>query len=191
MVKKLVLTMTGILFVFAPAITFAQEAQPTESETNQDTTSETQDNATGEGEMEVTDEEYVYVIYVDKTCPHCRDAKEFIADNDIEEHVEYVELYQNEENYNQLVALWDENDVPDEQRGWPFMVVNDDPFEYVVGGEPIIDFLAEEFNIDTSDSNSNPDSSSNSALLLVGGVVILGVLGYGIYTILGAKDGKK
>lgn len=170
--------------VFAEAP--ADETTTTQTDDAVDTTS-TEETPTEE-EQDVAQSEGVYTIYVHEQCPHCKDVEKFVALNGLENNVNYIQLYNQEDNYDELITIFEENNIPEADQGWPFLIVNEDPFEYVVGGDPIIDFLTEEFNVDVVEGPKKDVSSGGKVLLGVGGIVLLGVLGYGLFSILGKEE---
>lgn len=135
----------------------------------------------------------VYTIYVHAQCPHCQNVERFVAETGLEDNVRYKELLNNESNLAELEEIWEENNIPEGEQGWPFMIVSEDPFDYSVGDTPIIAFLGDQFGVEGSSSGSSggstsaDDSSGDTGLLAIGGLVVLGVLGYGIYSLMGEE----
>ena len=139
-----------------------------------------------------------YILYVHEDCPHCKVVEAFIADNSLEDQIDSRELKNNDGHMKELEALWDEFKIPDNERGWPFMLIdNNGKRNYTSGDTPIISELGNTFGISVPDPStssgidtSTPDSSAgDSLLLIVGGVVVFAVVGYAIYS--SSRDAKK
>lgn len=62
------------------------------------------------------------VIYTLSTCPHCREAKEYLKQNKIP----FIdrEIDTNEEHMATLIKIYDSIGVPDQNRGVPFIVID-------------------------------------------------------------------
>ncbi|MCB9790497.1 hypothetical protein H6764_00550 [Candidatus Nomurabacteria bacterium] len=140
-----------------------------------------------------------YVLYVHEDCPHCKKVEAFIADNNLEDQVDSRELKNNDKHMKELEALWDEFNLPDNERGWPFMLIDDNgDRSYVSGDSPIIAELGNTFGIsvpnDSAGNSSTTTSSSNTStadtlLLVLGGVVVFAIVGYAVYSSI--NDSKK
>lgn len=65
----------------------------------------------------------VVVIYTLSTCPHCREAKEFFAQNNIP----FVnrEVDTDSQHMDELMGIYDKMAVPDEKRGVPLILIGD------------------------------------------------------------------
>jgi glutaredoxin len=125
------------------------------------------------------------IIYVREGCPHCAKVKEFVSANDIETEVQYIETYNNEENQALMDSEFERLNVPQASRGVPFMVYDQDQYE--IGDVPIIEYLANKHEIEIVE----PEYSTAAAdylFLGLGGLFILGILGYGVYTVFMTKD---
>lgn len=131
-------------------------------------------------------DEQLMIIYVDDNCPHCKDVEAFIAKYDLEDKVLYKNLTNNEDNYTELLALWDDLGISDNEKGWPFLVFEEDgEIKYVVGGAPINDFLAERYEVELEESDIKSGRSSRAGgdgLLLLGGVFFFTVIGFVLYS---------
>jgi glutaredoxin 3 len=62
------------------------------------------------------------VIYTLSTCPHCRDAKEYLKNNNIP--FINLEIDTNEENMAALMKIYDSMGVPAQNRGVPLFVID-------------------------------------------------------------------
>ena len=119
-------------------------------------------------------------MYVRQGCTHCAKVKEFLNTNNLKDKVTELETYNNTENQKMLDEEFKKYDVPNEQRGVPFMVVSDT--EYLVGDQPIIQYFADKYNIKVEDQ-SYQSSPSDTIFLVLGGTVLYAVLGYGLYSV--------
>ncbi len=156
-----------------------QNAEALVDSAGQDTTDEADNNENNENNENIT-----FTIYVDENCPHCKVVEEFVADNDLQDSIIYRQISESEEIFDELLALWEELKVTEEEKGWPFLVYEKDGEKlYEVGDSPIVDFLAQEFEIDIEESQSNNSQNSGSnALMLIGGVFFFAIIGYVIYS---------
>ena len=62
------------------------------------------------------------VIYTLSTCPHCKEAKEYLKSNNIP-FIEH-EVDTDEENMATLLTIYDSMGVPDQKRGVPLFVID-------------------------------------------------------------------
>lgn len=126
------------------------------------------------------------LLYVRQGCPHCAKVEAFLDKYNLNDTVKMIETYNNEANTNELNSWFTKLNVTDpNQQGVPFLVVDDKT--YFVGDEPIIQYLAAQHNI-TIDPNEYQSSTADSVFLLIGGLVLFGVIGYGIYNSLKKKN---
>lgn len=187
MVRKISVSILLLgLFAFMTPV-FAESGSSDESSS---TSADENTDATGESpENDAEDvETKIYTIYVHADCPHCQRVERFVAENGIEANIKYLELKNNEENYQSLSALWEANNVAEGDQGWPFMIVSEEPFRYAIGDAPIIQILEEEFNIEDDKSANSGTSGGSNLLFAIGGLVLLSVLGYGIYALMGSSE---
>jgi glutaredoxin 3 len=63
------------------------------------------------------------VIYTLTTCPHCKEAKQYLIDAKIPFINREVDIDDN--HYNELIKIYDEMGVPDIKRGVPLLVIGD------------------------------------------------------------------
>lgn len=63
------------------------------------------------------------VIYTLSTCPHCRDAKEYLTGN----NVPFVnrEVDSDDRHMEELMRIYDEMGVPEAKRGVPLIIIGD------------------------------------------------------------------
>lgn len=63
------------------------------------------------------------VIYTLSTCPHCREAKEYLTQNNIP----FVnrEVDTDSQHMDELMAIYDKMAVPDEKRGVPLLLIGE------------------------------------------------------------------
>lgn len=132
------------------------------------------------------------VIYVHEDCPHCQDVEDFVAANDLGDMVQYMQLKDNEDNLTKLTDLWAEYNVPGDGPAWPIMfyVDSEGVSTYSLGSDPIIEVLAEKFNIDIPDEVVTPDQNSNSTLMIFGGLILAAIFGFGVVNIATGKKSK-
>ncbi len=116
------------------------------------------------------------IMYGRADCPHCTNVKNFMASNEIEDQYEYKEIINNEENQAEFTAWLDHFEIPADQRGVPFMVVDEQT--YLFGDTPVIEYFAEKNNIEVSDEYKA--SGSDTIFLVIGGLVMASVFGYAI-----------
>lgn len=128
-------------------------------------------------------------IYVREGCSHCANVKEFIATNELDEQVQIIETFNNVENEAEMQEWFDKLGVPENQRGVPFMIYNDDS-EFFLGDTPIIEYLAGENDIEVTETLAQEYEAGTSDYILlgIGGLFVLGILGYGIYTVFMSED---
>jgi len=62
------------------------------------------------------------VIYTLSTCPHCKEAKEYLKNNDIP-FIEH-EVDKDEEQMTTLMKIYDSMGVPNQNRGVPLFVID-------------------------------------------------------------------
>ncbi|MDD2540622.1 MAG: glutaredoxin domain-containing protein [Desulfuromonadaceae bacterium] len=62
------------------------------------------------------------VIYTLSTCPHCKEAREYLTKNDIPFIDHEVDL--DEEQMTALMKIYDSMGVPDQKRGVPLFVID-------------------------------------------------------------------
>lgn len=126
------------------------------------------------------------LLYVRKGCPHCAKVEAFLNKYNLNDKVEKIETFNNEEKAKELDSWFKKLNVTDSnQMGVPFLVV--DEKTYFVGDVPIIDYLAKQNNI-TVEPEVYQSSTADMIFLGLGGLVLFGVLGYGIYTSIKKKD---
>lgn len=135
-------------------------------------------------------EEGEYTMYVSATCVHCQKVEEFVAENNLGVYVNYVSV-DTDDGYSELQSVWEEFDVPEQEMGWPFMVYEvDGEQKYYVGDEPIIDYLAQVHNIDLTEveeQKAEEKSNSGNAIMLVGGVFFVAIVGLSVYSLTSGK----
>ncbi|HVX92790.1 MAG TPA: glutaredoxin domain-containing protein [Candidatus Dojkabacteria bacterium] len=122
-----------------------------------------------------------YKLYIRQGCPHCAKVEAFLQENNLEDKVQYIETYNNDTNQKAMEADFNKYGVTDTaQMGVPFLVVDDKT--YYVGDTPIIKFFADKYNIDISKLTQYQSSSSDILFLGLGGLAIIAIVGYGIYS---------
>lgn len=120
------------------------------------------------------------LLYVRKGCPHCAKVEAFLIKYNLEDKVEKIETLNNEEKTKELNSWFTKLNVTDpNQQGVPFFVI--DEKTYLVGDVPIIEYLAKENNI-TIEVEEYQSSTADTIFLAVGGLLLFGVLGYGVYS---------
>jgi glutaredoxin len=124
------------------------------------------------------------ILFVREGCPHCAKVDAFMEEHDLTDQVERVETYNNEENIAQMEEWFDHFAIAESQRGVPFMVVDDET--YYAGDTPIIQYMADQNDIEVKPEEYQ-SSTSDTAILLLGGLFLAGVLGYGIYSMFRKK----
>jgi glutaredoxin len=130
----------------------------------------------------VVDDKPVY--FVRAGCPHCAKVDAFMEEYDLTDQVERVETYNDNENIALMEEWFDHFDLPEAQRGVPFLVVDDET--YYAGDSPIIQYMADQNDIEVK-AEEYQSSMSDTAVLLLGGIFLAGVLGYGVYSMLRKK----
>ena len=122
-----------------------------------------------------------YKLYVRQGCPHCAAVEAFLQQNNLESHVQYIETFNNTTNQNAMEADFKAHGVTDpSQMGVPFLIV--DANTYYDGDTPIIQFFATKYNIDISKRTQYQSSSSDIIFLGLGGLAVIAIVGYGIYS---------
>ena len=84
-------------------------------------------------------EESETILYYGNDCPHCKEVDEWITENKAEEKIEIIhkEVYENEENSNQLVSVAQNCGISD-GIGVPFLYGENQCF---VGTPEIVNYL--------------------------------------------------
>ncbi len=117
-------------------------------------------------------------------CPHCAKVDAFLKAHNIANQVEKVETLNNAENIERMDKWFNHFNIPQNQRGVPFLVVNDET--YYSGSDQIIGYVAGENDIAVEESEYQ-SSTSDTIFLAIGGLLILSVFGYGLYSALSKK----
>lgn len=125
-------------------------------------------------------------IYVREGCPHCANVKEFVTTNELDDQVEYIETFNNVDNQAEMEKWFDDLDVPAASRGVPFMLYNDNE-SFEVGDTPIVAYLAAQNDLEVVEAEYQA-GTSDYILLGIGGLFVVGILGYGIYTVFMSDD---
>lgn len=122
-----------------------------------------------------------YKLYIRQGCPHCAKVEAFLKDNNLEDKVQYIETLNNEANQKAMDEDFKKYGVTDpNQIGVPFLVVDDKT--YYVGDKPIIEFFAGKYNIDISKLDEYQSSSADILFLGFGGLAVIAIVGFGIYS---------
>lgn len=138
-----------------------------------------------------------YIMFVHEDCPHCQLVEAFAEQNDLDHHITYVELKNNDANMDLLEEKWEVLEI-EGGIGWPMMIVDEDSKLYEIGDTPIISYLAEQFDVDYdgdtelsgsgSPSSTGTDTSGGDTLFfVVGAVIVLGIVAYGISSVVSDK----
>jgi glutaredoxin len=135
----------------------------------------------GEIEHEVGDKP---ILFVREGCPHCAKVDSFMNEYSLTDQVERVETLNNNEEIALMEEWFDHFELPANQRGVPFMVVDNDT--YYAGDTPIIQYLADQNDIEIV-AEEYQATMSDTVILLVGGGFLAAVLGYGIYSMFKKK----
>lgn len=140
--------------------------------------------------------EQVFEIFVHDDCPHCKVVESFVDEYQLSGQVEFIQLKNNDANMTKLQDLWDELGVDSNNQGWPFMHYTDEDGQknYSVGDTPIINVLRQYnslplIDVPTSEETATGDNNNGSSttigdglFLVLGGVVLMAIVGYGVYT---------
>ncbi|MBN2100775.1 hypothetical protein JW710_02685 [Candidatus Dojkabacteria bacterium] len=125
------------------------------------------------------------VIYVSEGCPHCAKVEEFIEENNLEDNFEIKNVTVDGGVAEEYTNFVQDNDLPLEEQGTPTLVYKDgDDLRWVVGDTPIISFIEENYDVDNSTEDTSEDekiSTEDIVILVVGGIIVSSVLGYGIF----------
>lgn len=130
-----------------------------------------------------------YVIYVQDGCVHCANVEEFVNKFKLNDIIEYRNIRRSSQADAEMAALFAKYNKTD-QAGTPAMEVDG---QLYAGDTPIYDFFRAKFNITeefvpTGNNNQGTPtdkvelSSTDTAFLILGGVIILALTGYGIYS---------
>lgn len=126
------------------------------------------------------------ILYVREGCVHCAKVDAFLEKNNLKDTVVIKETFNNEANQKELGEWFTKLNVTDpNQQGVPFLVV--DEKTYFVGDAPIIEYIANKNNI-VVEVEEYQSSTADSIFLVVGGLLLFGVLGYGIASSLKKKS---
>jgi glutaredoxin len=127
-------------------------------------------------------------LYISTGCPHCAEVERFLKKHNLEEDIKIKNITEDEgvaEEYSDFV---EENDISSRQQGTPTLVSisggEEDDFEWVVGDEPIIEFLAEKYDIELENESA---PIGDYLLLGIGAVIVSFVIGYGIVNVVNGK----
>jgi len=119
-------------------------------------------------------------IYVREDCPHCANVEAFILENNLQDSVEIIDVMKDEKKALELAEWFDKLSVKDEQRGVPFMVADEE--KYFSGDLPIVEYLGNKYGIDIKSETEYQVSTSDTVFLVIGGLVVFAVFGYGVYS---------
>lgn len=151
-------------------------------------------------------------IFVSTGCPHCLKVTEFIAEYGIEDKFVVLNVHTDDgaaEKYTDFVT---EHELPLQEQGTPTLVYDDE--SWVVGDTPIIDFLAERYELhengNTGNTNGNTDDGTGSStdnggiignnstdinftfwdymVFGIGLIVVSSVVGYGIVNLANGRS---
>lgn len=167
--------------VILPTTVFAQDTT-----SNAVTTDNAQVDSTNTNTAEQTVVEHpTYVIYLHEDCPHCKKVEAYVAANNLQDNIIYKQLKNNDANMAELEALWEE--LGTDQTGWPFLVEQGNKSNYVGGDTPIISLLATEFGLEvpvesSQETTTQSTSESDKVFFLIGGIFVVGFIGYAIYS---------
>ncbi len=86
--------------------------------------------------------QYPITFYYGDTCPHCQKVEAYIAENDIEQHVDFVqkEVYNDTENANELRTVAEFCGMDTTRIGVPVLWTGE---ECLLGDQDIIAFFGE------------------------------------------------
>ncbi|MBN1618006.1 hypothetical protein JW887_01525 [Candidatus Dojkabacteria bacterium] len=149
-----------------------------ESDSNPD--SDIADENPSGGTFDNFDTEKKYILYVQEGCPHCAKVKGFIETNGLEGDFDIRNTTLDSTANDKFLQYTSDNEVAMDEIGVPFLVISKD--EWISGDQPVIDYLSSEYDIK---EKFTPDG--NFALLLVGSLFIITILGYGIFNMTNAK----
>jgi len=163
---------------------------------SEDVIQESSDNVEIENNDEVI--EYKYLVFVHENCGHCKAVEAFIEEYGIEGHIELKQLKDNDENMALLEQYWTDFEI-EGGYGWPMLVRLGDDSIYALGDTPIMDLLATDLSLDYEVSTvleneeqaldidakveeKKRDTVGDKIFLYIGGIFMLSIIGYGIYT---------
>ncbi|MBD3329020.1 hypothetical protein GF357_00830 [Candidatus Dojkabacteria bacterium] len=96
-------------------------------------------------------ESYTYSVYVSPTCPHCRNVKEFVEKNNVNDYLDIGFLStSNSKNANKLMFYCSKKGTPLDQCGVPLLYDREHD-EIVSGDTPIIDHLKKVLPIEVTE----------------------------------------
>ena len=126
------------------------------------------------------------ILYVKEGCSHCAKVEAFIEQYGLGETIEIKDVVLEPEASEDYTKFMEEQNVPAAEQGVPFLVYGD--MEWLSGDTPIIKYLAEENDITIEDTSEG----SNVALLATGGIFVIGIVGYGVFSgIFNSVNGRK
>jgi len=136
-------------------------------------------------------------LFVSEGCPHCIKVREFIAEHNMEDNIVVLNIHTDDgaaEKYTDFVA---EHEIPLSEQGTPTLIYDGD--RWVVGDTPIIDFLAERYDVQEGNNTSN-DSANDASdgddlgftigdylIFGIGLIVVSSVVGYGIVNLVNER----
>ena len=102
-----------------------------------------------------------YIYYYWETCPHCANVWEYFLDNDIEDkfEIEKKEVYFNENNRDDFLALWKSLWIKLEKLWVPFLY-DDEKNTHLVWDKPIINLFEAKLSSETQNNTWSTNSWS-------------------------------
>jgi glutaredoxin len=171
---KLVTFFTGLLLFFAFTSVHAQETT-----TKVDSSTVVNSGISISDPVTVESPSEKIIIYATTTCPHCKRVKAFVAANEVPD-VEFRNVDVNKTYLDEYNALYAKYNVEEKNRGVPVLENNGG---LISGDQPIIDFLTTKYNITPKEEDKTLQTSgSDMAFIAIGGLVLLAVIGYGVYS---------
>lgn len=128
--------------------------------------------------------EDVMTLYVKEGCPHCAKVEQYIQDNSLESHFNIRNVTTDSGADQEFTAFMEASNVPEMSQGVPFLVY--DGTQWISGDQPIIDFVAQRYGLKAEDTKVS-FSSSDYVTIIIGGLVVTFIIGYGIFNVINAR----
>ena len=125
------------------------------------------------------------ILYVQEGCNYCAKVEEFIDENSLRDEFVIKDILVDEAASEEFTDFLDSKEVPLEERGVPILI--DENEEWYTGDVPILDYLRERYGIV---EETREMETTDIVLLTFGGAVVLSLVGYGVYKLVGKKEEK-
>lgn len=174
----------SLVFVFIVGLLSINTLYAQDVTTTSDTAENISENQIVDAPVVVEQPVQKLIVYSTTTCPHCRNIKNFVSTNNVG-NIEFRDVDTNAKYLEEYNALYAKYSVPENQQGVPVTEINS---QIVSGDQPIIDYLIQRDNITPKAVESNIETTSSDMIFIIlGGLVLFGIIGYGTYSVITKK----